>query len=59
MVIAKSSKYAKKIRTSEIEDWGEVYSSWANKTEQVEVVYLGKAKSSSKRGVICSSFNAG
>jgi hypothetical protein len=42
------------------DDWGEALKSdWCQSASQVTVVYIGKAKSGTKAGVICASFNAG
>jgi hypothetical protein len=39
--------------------WGEEYTSWAYKPEQVKVEYLGEAKEGLKEGFIVESYNAG
>jgi hypothetical protein len=39
--------------------WGQSYTSWASKPEQVEATYLGEAEPSLEAGyVVLSSFNA-
>lgn len=35
------------------------YSSWCQTLDQVSVTYLGEAKKSLKKGVVCASFHAG
>jgi len=41
-------------------DWAnESHPIWADKPEQVNVKYVGRAKNGTRQGVICSSFNAG
>jgi len=41
-------------------DWAnENYPCWADKPEQAKAVYIGRAKTGTKAGVICASFNAG
>jgi hypothetical protein len=39
------------------DDW--LYGDWVRKASDIKVEYIGEAKSGSKKGVICSSFNAG
>ena len=40
-------------------DWKYAYRSWCSSPDNVKVTYLGIAHPSVKRGIICSSFNAG
>lgn len=39
------------------EDW--LYGDWVRTLSHIQVEYVGEAKNGSKKGVICSSFNAG
>ncbi len=60
VVVALTKEDAQQISPS----WGgweeTYYSSWADKPEQVEVKYLGKASSNLEAGdIVCASFNAG
>ena len=42
------------------DNWGNTISQvWASSPDRVTVEFLGYAKSRTKRGVICASFNAG
>jgi hypothetical protein len=40
-------------------DWDYRFSAWCSSPDKVSVRYLGEAKEGSKKGSICSSFNAG
>ena len=43
-----------------VEEWSDGYSEdWAPSPEHVTVIYLGKAKPGTEKGVILASFNAG
>ena len=42
-----------------IKEWKNRYSSWCSKPDFVTVEFLGTAKRGTKKGVVCSSFNAG
>lgn len=39
--------------------WYTYRSTWANRIEDVQVEYIGKARAGTKKGVICASFHAG
>ena len=62
VVAARSPAAARRIHPSlYMEDWDgetEAYGSWCA-VKHVEVDRIGKAKSGTEAGVICSSFNAG
>ena len=42
-----------------VNNWLDTNYTWANKPENVNVTLIGTAIKGTKRGVICSSFNAG
>lgn len=41
------------------EDYGNKWRTWCDDIKHVDVKYLGKANSSVKQGIVCSSFYAG
>lgn len=60
VVCAKSPADAKKIHPNgQREVDGSNSYTWAKDVSEVSVEFLGQAKTGSKRGVICASFNAG
>lgn len=59
VVAAETEDEARLIQPSEYEKWGEKYSSWCEKPEQVTVKLIGDAIPETVAGVICASFNAG
>jgi hypothetical protein len=66
VVAAESELEAKKIHPNGYYDSGEenwwddaMGCSWPNKLEDIDVVYIGSAVAGIKKGVVCSSFNAG
>lgn len=61
IVCAESVDDAKKINPGykkETTEKNDVYDSWC-KLSEVQVEYIGQAKSGLERGIICASFNAG
>jgi len=45
--------------TPSTRDWGDTYSAWVSRPDQVEVEEIGEAKEGTEAGIILASFNAG
>jgi hypothetical protein len=60
VVAADSEDEARLIRPDGGDNWDSMFgSSWARYPNKVKVTFIGVAASTVKRGVVCSSFNAG
>lgn len=57
VVVAKSARDARRINPDG--KWNDRFSAWCKVPKSVETELVGKALKRMKRGIICSSFNAG
>jgi len=59
VVCAKDEEEAKTIHPSNDTDAEDSYGTWTTTKENIDVTLLGTALKGMKKGVICTSFNAG
>jgi hypothetical protein len=59
IVVAKSKKEARNIMPGDYVKWNDLYSSWCQTPDEVEVELIGKATKKIPAGLVLASYNAG